>query len=259
MSDRKRTLQSFSAADFDGVPVPKRVWNVENFLPHREPGLLLGNGGEGKTTIALQLAVAKAARTNWLGLDTRPGRTLYLSAEDDRDELHRRLDAMRLDLGLQWADLGDVHLLPLVGEDATLGAYSKTQGKVIATPLLAAVEERVRDCMIDTVMLDTLSDVFCGDENDKQQARAFIQLLKGLGIRTETSLLALAHPSLRGMSSGDGMSGSTAWNNTARARLYFREYWRQRRAQAPGHESQLWAKRPRRACPMGARRLRAGR
>jgi RecA-family ATPase len=217
-----RILRPFSAADFEGVPVPPRVWNVDNYLPHREPGLIFGNGGEGKTTIALQLAAAKSAQTDWLGLKTRPGRTLFLSVEDDRDELHRRLDCIRADLNLKWSNIADVHLWPLVGEDATLGAYSKSQGRVISTPLLKELEERIRDTMIDTVILDTLSDVFSGDENDKQQSRAFINILKGVGFSTDTSMLALAHPSLSGMASGTGTSGSVGWNNTARVRLYFR-------------------------------------
>ena len=74
--------------------------------------------------------------------------------------------------------------------------------------------------MIDTIMLDTLSDVFAGDENHRQQARQFIGLLRGLALRTDTTIIVAAHPSLTGMQSGSGLSGSTAWSNTVRSRLY---------------------------------------
>jgi RecA-family ATPase len=210
------------AAELEGKSVPERVWNVENYLPHGEVGILGGNGGEGKTTLALQLAVAKSAKLKWLGLETRPGRTLFVSAEDDWDELHRRLSRMRIELNLKWSDLEDVHLMSFVGDDIAIGAFNRQEGRVIATPRLTALERCVRDRMIDSVVLDTLSDVFRGDENEKQQARAFIHLLKGLAIDTDTSILALAHPSLSGMASGAGTSGSVAWNNTCRVRLYFR-------------------------------------
>ena len=217
----ERILNPLNAADFEGKPVPERKWEVENYIPQHKPVLLYGDGGVGKSTIAQQLAVAKSARRDWLFLKTQPGRTLFLSAEDDDDEFHIRLDCIRADMGLQCADLADVQFQSLMEQDPTLGAFSKQQGKVIGTPLLHELEERVRDTMIDLVILDTLSDVFEGNENDRQQARAFIRLLARLGLKTQSTVLALAHPSVSGMATGTGMSGSTGWNNTARARMYF--------------------------------------
>jgi RecA-family ATPase len=199
---------------------PQRQWEVESYIPRNKPVLIYGDGGVGKSTLAMQLGVAKSANTNWLGIETRPGSTLYLSAEDDLDELHIRLNCIRNDLGLTWDDLADVHLQSLVGKDPTLGAFSREQWKVIKTPLLDQVEEYLRDLGISTVILDTLSDVFAGEENDKQQARGFVNLIGGLALRTQSTIVALAHPSLSGMSSGAGTSGSVAWNNTVRARLY---------------------------------------
>jgi RecA-family ATPase len=55
-----------SAAEFDGIEVPPRVWSVAGYLPHGEVSLMQGNGGEGKTTLALQLGTAKSARSKWL-------------------------------------------------------------------------------------------------------------------------------------------------------------------------------------------------
>src|SRR3712207_8191309 len=43
------------------------------------------------STLALQLGVATAARRPWIGRQVVGGRAAYLSAEDDIDELHRRL------------------------------------------------------------------------------------------------------------------------------------------------------------------------
>ncbi|CUH66151.1 hypothetical protein TL5118_01634 [Thalassovita autumnalis] len=70
------------------------------------------------------------------------------------------------------------------------------------------------------IVLDTLADLFPGNENDRSQARQFIGLLRGLAIRGECAVLLLAHPSMSGMSSGSGSGGNTAWNNSVRARLY---------------------------------------
>jgi len=65
-----------------------------------------------------------------------------------------------------------------------------------------------------------LHDAFAGDENVRTLARQFISLLRGLAIRQQCSVIVLSHPSLSGMASGTGTSGSTGWSNAVRSRLY---------------------------------------
>jgi RecA-family ATPase len=51
--------------------------------------------------------------------------------------------------------------------------------------------------------------------------RQFIGLLRGeLAIKCGTAVVLLQHPSLSGLTSGTGTSGSTHWNNSCRSRLY---------------------------------------
>ena len=45
----------------------------------------------GKSLLALMLATAVSSGGSWLGRNVRRGRSIFLSAEDDDDELHRRL------------------------------------------------------------------------------------------------------------------------------------------------------------------------
>ena len=73
----------------------------------------------------------------------------------------------------------------------------------------------------DLTILDVLADMLSGDENSRPQSRQFIGLLKRLGRNHECALLLLAHPSLTGLNTGTGTSGSTGWNNAVRSRLYF--------------------------------------
>ena len=53
--------------------------------------------------------------------------------------------------------------------------------------------------MIDMVILDTLSDVFAGDENDRQQVCAFIPLLARLGLKTQLTTPTAGASLLTGM------------------------------------------------------------
>ena len=50
--------------------------------------------------------------------------------------------------------------------------------------------------------------------------RQFIGLLRSLAIAGNSAVLVALHPSLTGVTSGSGLSGSTAWHNSVRARAY---------------------------------------
>ena len=89
-----------------------------------------------------------------------------------------------------------------------------------ASALYHEADTRIRDESPALVVFDTLADLFPGNENDRAQARQFIGLMRGLAIRHECAVVLLAHPSLSGLNSGSGTSGSTGWSNSVRSRLY---------------------------------------
>ena len=209
----------FIASDLDGQPIPPRVWHVQDLVPSGTVTLFGGDGGTGKSLLALQLASSTALGSTWLGLAVRSGEAVYLSAEDDKAELHRRLADIALAEGVTLADLDALKLRSLAGQDALL-ALLGDGGALEATPLLDAVDELLARDRPDLLVLDTLADYFPGNENDRAQARQFIGMLRGLAIRHQCAVVVLAHPSLTGINSGTGTSGSTGWNNSVRSRLY---------------------------------------
>jgi RecA-family ATPase len=217
---RQAGLPIINPTNWDGISVPPREWIVEPLIPARTVTLLTGDGAAGKSTLGLQLGVARALRKKWLATTTLAGRTLILSAEDDADEMHRRLDAILQHYGARFADLADLRLVDLVGENAVLGELG-SGGLIQPTPTFHALARQIGDFRPDLVIIDALADVFGGNENDRGQARQFINLLKRPARDSGCTFLCLAHPSLSGMSSGSGLSGSTAWNNSVRSRLYF--------------------------------------
>ncbi len=209
----------FNAADLAGRPVPERQWLVPDMIPAGKVATLSGDGGTGKSLIALQLAVAVATGGHWLGRETADGPVLFITAEDDRDELHHRLariaGAEHLDLG----DVGNLTVWSLVGADALMVLVG-ADGVLVPMPLLATLEAQLVRNPATLLVLDTLADLFGGNENGRTEARQFVQLLAGLAQRHECTVLLLAHPSLSGLNSGSGTSGSTAWSNSVRSRLY---------------------------------------
>jgi RecA-family ATPase len=216
----KRTSRFFSASDLEGVAVPDRAWLARDLVPSGTVTLLTGDGGTGKSLVALQLAVAVASGGAWLGRTVATGRAMFMTAEDDPEELHRRLVDVAHAAGLGLADLDALTIRSLAGEDALLATLDSRTGALCASALLRELDDHMAAVAPSLLILDTLDDLFPGNENDRAQARQFIGLLRGLAIRHECAVLLLAHPSLSGLNSGAGTSGSTGWNNSVRSRLY---------------------------------------
>ena len=118
-------LNVIEPTTWHGQPVPPRCWTVLNLVPRGTVTMVNGEGAAGKSTLILQLAVARALGIAWLGIAVEPGRTLYLSAEDDAAELHRRIDAIRRHYDAHFEDMAALTLVDLVGHDAVLGCLNR--------------------------------------------------------------------------------------------------------------------------------------
>lgn len=207
-------------SDLAGKMVPPREWHMRGFIPANNMTLLYGDGGTGKSLLTGQLLAATALGRKILSIDVeKPGPVLYVCAEDDVDEMHRRFAEIAESEGLRLEDLHDVHMYNLAGKDAVLGTVNRNE-LVEPTPLWRTVYELIMDLKPSLTGFDTLADVFAGNENSRTQARQFISQLRRPFIETRSSAILLAHPSLSGMASGTGTSGSTGWSNSVRSRLY---------------------------------------
>lgn len=214
----KRESDFYSAASLKGKLVSPRPWLVPGLIPQKTVTLLSGDGGTGKSLLALQLSIAVAAQAAWIGKTVSRGRVIYISAEDDDDELHRRIDNILQAEGRCYDDLEGLTLRSLAGEDALLAIDS--QVALVRSALFDELDSRAAEETPTLIVIDTLADVYPANENDRAKVRQFVGILRGLAIKRQCAVLLLAHPSLTGLNSGTGTSGSTAWNNSVRSRLY---------------------------------------
>jgi AAA domain len=76
------------------------------------------------------------------------------------------------------------------------------RGIIEPTPLFKQLREAALDIRPRSITIDTVADVFAGNENDRSQVRQFVGMLRGLAIEANSALAILAHPSLSGISSG---------------------------------------------------------
>jgi RecA-family ATPase len=212
-------LPFINPADWHGMPVPTREWFLDGLIPKRQVTILNGDGGVGKSLLALQISAASAMGCQTIGMQPMAGRVMYLGAEDEADEFHRRLADITYQHHRQMSDLSDFRLIPMADRDALLAVPDKA-GVMQPTDTMVKLIERLTEFRPGFLVLDTSADLFGGDEIKRNHVRQFIAMLRKPAIELDMAVLLLSHPSIQGMQSGTGSSGSTAWNNSVRSRLY---------------------------------------
>jgi RecA-family ATPase len=212
----------FCAGDLSDHPVPSRIWAVDGLIPHKVVTLFSGDGGTGKSTLALQLACSTALGRQWLGRDTNKGRVVYLSAEDDRDELHIRLSAIAKGEGFTLKDIGDrLAIYDRTGMDNAVMVRGERYSTTFeASMFWSGLQNWMTDGDFKLLILDSLYDFFTAKQIDQADATRFMGMLRETAKEADCAILVLWHPSKSGMDTGDGTSGNVAFRNKARAMLY---------------------------------------
>ncbi|MFE2618512.1 AAA family ATPase [Micromonospora chalcea] len=172
----------FSEDEFDQRPPVD--WLVHGVLPRGALGYLIGEPGNGKTFVALDLAYSLATGRDWWGHEVaKVGPVLYVAAEDDRG-VQARARAWRSRFCGGQAT-GKVHFLthaPQVGEPGSFDALR----------LLVEVLQPV------LVILDTQARVTRGlDENDSKAMGELIHQANQIQ-RLGAAVLSVHHPARGG-------------------------------------------------------------
>lgn len=216
-------FETFDASKWEGVAIKPRRWIAFNRIPQGEPGIMSGDGGTGKTKLALQLAVALAAgKRDWVGsVVDAEGPVIVYSAEEKLEEMHRRTHDVIDYHGLSFRKLnGGLHFI-CDEKDAVLGAVDR-RNIVQPTMSLLRLERTVAAIRPALVIVENAADVYAGSEIDRANVTRFMRVLLGsLTAACGSTIMLIQHPSVSGLNDGTGRSGSTAWNNSGRWRNNF--------------------------------------
>jgi RecA-family ATPase len=219
-SEAPPELVQLDLAKYDTEPIPEREWGVRDRFPRRAVCLLSGEGAVGKSLTLLQLSVAHATGRDWLRSMPEPGPVLLVNCEDEGDELVRRLDPILKNYHAKFSDVAaHLHAFSLANHDPLL-ALPDRSGRIMPTPLYAKLLERARAVQPICTVIDNVADVYGGSEIDRSQVRQFVALMRQIAIAANGYVIMSSHPSLAGIASKTGLSGSTQWHNSVRARAY---------------------------------------
>lgn len=181
----------------ESAPAERRMI-VPGLLPLDIVGLLASTGGTGKSLLLYALGISTASGSPFLGHQmAEVGGVLYLAAEDDEQELHRRgLRLLEHARESGWVDRSALaerlHVVSRVAEINLLTAGR--EGEVVRTPLvdrLVATAKQIPDLKL--ILIDPVSRFRGGRANSEEDATAFVTALETLRAETGATVLAAVH------------------------------------------------------------------
>lgn len=199
---------------YKGEPKPV-TWLVERIFPVGKVAVLASPPGIGKSFLALDLALKVAVSPSLYdgaafvfgGRVKSNGRVIVISAEDDDDELHRRLHA--LCDGRAMPDNLHVVSLPDQGHFCFVQDVPRV-GILPTRPWMVLKEEIAQFDDVRLIIVDTLQAVSAGDLNAAEIAQAMMNELVELAKKTGAAVVVLHHLVKSAVSVEKGMLGARA-------------------------------------------------
>ena len=192
------------------VEPPPRKFLFDGFIPEGIVGAMAAQGGVGKSFAALQMCSSAASGFMLYNKWTvgNRGIAVYISGEETRDEIERRLYYINRHLTPEYHQKMSDNIRIISFADKYFPFIAKDEkGNIIITE---TVEKLVRKLLmeikepISLIVVDPISRFRDGDENDNTAGTRFVQALQK--IRTEINerctLLAAAHVNKAAESSG---------------------------------------------------------
>ncbi len=168
-------------SDYPYQPVE---WLIEGLIPENSISVLSGNEGVGKTIFLLSMARSLTDGMDFLGRQTYPARVIYLGIDVSKAILQRYTKMMR------WVPNGDFRMLTMWTNPEAPMLDDKEQMN-----WLFKYAEKYRPVL----MLDTLRDLYSGDENSSTDTKPVVDILRRL-CSLGSSIVAVAHPPKKGKS-----------------------------------------------------------
>ena len=199
---------------------PAREWVIDDVLPLGVTAVLASMGGVGKSYLTYQFGFSVTTGLPFVGMQMGdPGGFLYLAAEDDEAELHRRGVTLlghfeRAGEHVDRKALSDrLHVVSRVAEDNLL-TKTAAHGEVDRTELVdRIVQSAIKIPDLRVIVLDPISRFRGGRANYEEDATRFVESLEVIREETGATVLGLAHVSQAGIKEGGGaeiIRGSTA-------------------------------------------------
>ncbi|MFT4195950.1 AAA family ATPase [Ottowia sp.] len=196
---------------------PPRRWLLRDMLPLGIVGMLVAPGGTGKSQFVLQMGVTVATGIPLCGVWQvgERGKALLLLAEDEIDEVQRRLNRIITELSpshpAMAADLRQGLLIKSLTARNNLMTRAQRRGDVEATDYVDRLLLTVAGIPdLKLIVIDPASRFRGGDENSADDATRFVEQLERVRHATGATVLVCHHVNKASMNPASGTRGQSA-------------------------------------------------
>lgn len=219
MNSTMLTVPISSPWDAPADAIPAREWIIRGLMIRKHISILVAPGGSGKSLLSAQWAIALAMGMSWGGwAPVAAQKVLLINAEDDGDEMRRRIHAACKVMNVNPKDL--VGRLFLADDPRSIVVAKTTKDKIVtATPLADAIRQTVADHGIGVVVVDPFAETFEGDENSNSEVKWAAAIWRAVARETACSVMLVHHTPkyAKGMAGdADAARGAGALVNSAR-------------------------------------------
>lgn len=211
-------LPLIDAGSLAGKAVEPMEFIVHKLVPANLVTLFTARGGGGKSHISMKLCASVSTGALAYGMTTTQAPAIYITAEDDDAENHRRMIGVANALNTSLETFArKLFLLSLVDRrEKGLVRIDQQTNKMTILPLFYELRRSILDTGARLVVLDNVAHLFEGNENVRAHVAAFIGLLNALALECRCAIILVSHPN----KAGDSFSGSTAFQNQVRSHIH---------------------------------------
>jgi len=187
-----------------GEKIPRRAWIVPGLLLRKNVSILVAPPGSGKSLLTLQMAVMNALGQPWGGWRPRaPCKTLVINAEDDTDEMRRRLYAACMEMEVTADNLRERVAIAQNPEDIVIARANSRTKTVDKTAMVDKLVQTVLDNQFDVLVVDPFAETFEGDENSNSELKWAAVLWREIARRTNAAVMLVHHTRKFNAEAGD--------------------------------------------------------
>jgi bifunctional DNA primase/polymerase-like protein/AAA domain-containing protein len=192
------------ASAFDGIPavrrfsqraIPPRQWIWGNYLLRDYITVLVAAPGAGKSTLALEIALAViTGRKDITGVEVvERGAVMLVNNEDDANEVRRRVSACLSKWKIDWSEIEDKLFLWTAERGPWKIAVRNLSSRALKPEIVDADIEALKTKGIALFVADPFIETHDGEENDNREINEVGRLYRTMAKSANCSVLLVHH------------------------------------------------------------------